>query len=179
VVALFPGHTGKDTGAVGKTASGIHYVESAVNIIIVHKISLLLGQIGVKNNTYMGTLEDRVKNSSGARIGISVHADFSRDKRVHGHHIIHYPKSLGGELLACMVDEAFEDYKMTKARKPHQRTDLFILKKTAFPVILVEAGFLSNDEDCVMLHSNESQWRIAHAIVNAIVKFNKTGIREL
>jgi len=179
MVALFPGHIGKDSGAVGKTASGFHYVESAVNLAISHKVGMLLDQIGINNSTYMGSLEGRVEKSKGSTIGISIHADYIADKNISGYHIIHYPESLGGDILSCLIDESLEEYHLKRARKHHNRADIYILRKTAFPTILIETGFLSNEENCKALHDRKTQWRMAHAIVHGIVRYNKTGVHEL
>lgn len=171
-IAIFPGHVGKDTGAVGKTGSGFFYAESAVNFAIAIRVVTGLNAIGIPAQLYCGSLTERVKDSEGAPLGVSIHADsLESNAKVSGFHLMYYSRSVNGKRLAVEIHEALLQWKVRKARKPHTRSDLKILRDTKFPCVLLEAGFLTNDKNCSELHDPEWQERVAMGVVAGIVRY--------
>lgn len=164
MIAIFAGHVGKDTGAVICTGDGGDYNEATVNYAISLKIVDMLSAIGIESKIIMGTFENRLRGSKGCNMGVSIHADTCNDKDVRGAHVMYYPGSVNGEKLALNIANSMYSCRITKARKPHAE-DFFILRKTAFPCVLIETGFLTNLTDRKLLFSSEYQYKIAHAIV--------------
>jgi len=168
---IFPGHVGKDSGAVDIAEGGdfLHTVESAITLSVAHKVCSLLDLMGFDYKFLPGSFEARIKMSEGCTCGLSIHADTCTDNRVHGYHVMYYPGSKKGKLLADNIDKALEDT-FHRARKIHSRRDLAILKRTSFPCVLVEVGFLSNQIDEAELLQSHYQHRLAVALVTALTK---------
>jgi N-acetylmuramoyl-L-alanine amidase len=170
-IALFPGHAGKDSGATdginGIMGDTIHSVEVAITSQIVSKVALFLGLLGIEYTIGIGKLRDRVMNTADCDAGISVHADMCSDENVHGFHVMCWPESQGGMALATSVDVnlALTEH---RARQVHGRRDLYILRETNFPCVLVECGFLSNDTDECHLMVEGHQYRLAWAMVQGL-----------
>jgi N-acetylmuramoyl-L-alanine amidase len=173
LIALFPGHVGKDPGAVGKTSSGFYYVESVVTFGLANKIKTLLSNMGVDSQIITGSLKDRVYRSADADFGICLHADSFQDDKINGFHTAHYPNSIKGEMLAHFIANSMSHVGIKENRAPEARGDLYMLKKTDFPCILVEAGFLTNEEDCKKLHKSAWQWKVATAIAYGVLTYEE------
>ena len=50
---------------------------------------------------------------------------------------------------------------------------IFLLKKANVPAIIIECGFLSNENDLNLLKQNEYQSKIAYAIFCGFLDYNK------
>lgn len=164
-VALFPGHVGKDSGAVDPDDNdSIYTVESDLTKIITNEVSKLLNQFYFENVVCSGSWEERIIKSSGCDFGVSIHADVSY-KNVFGHHVIYFPKSKKGEIFAWAMEHNLLYNK--RCRFPHAE-NLKILRDTKFPCILIEVGFISNEKEEVFLNDSENQKLIARDIVKGI-----------
>jgi N-acetylmuramoyl-L-alanine amidase len=169
--AVFPGHVGKDSGAIDPAGGGdfLHTIEATVTLSIAHKVCSLLDLMGIDYRFLPGSFEARIKMSEGCTCGLSIHADISLDKSIHGYHVMYYPRSKKGKLLAENLDESLKTT-FHRARKVHSRRDLAILRRTSFPCALVEVGFLSNQIDEAELLQPHYQHRFAIALVTALIK---------
>ena len=173
MIAIFPGHVGKDPGAVGQTASGFKYIESVVTFSIANKVKTTLSNMGLDCRMISGQFKDRINNSVNADYGICIHADSFENPQIKGYHTAYYPGSMNGEVLAEFISGSMEQAGATENRSPETRNDLFMLKKTKFPCALVEVGFLTNDEECLKLHETTWQWTLATAISYGILTYEK------
>lgn len=52
-----------------------------------------------------------------------------------------------------------------------KRADFHVLRETRMPAVLIECGFMDNEEECVMLCSDKYRRTCAKAIVGALVEF--------
>jgi len=168
-IALFPGHTGKDSGAVEKAygSDKLHSIEAGITLCITHKAASIMELMGIPYAILMGQFDARIGMSEGSVCGVSIHADISSNSKVRGHHCIYYPGSSKGKSLANSIDDSLSII-VDRARKVHSNRTLAILKKTAFPCVLVEVGFLSNQIEEAALLSHHYQHRIAFALVDGI-----------
>lgn len=169
-IALFPGHVGKDTGAIDDGSDGLRSVEAAITAPVTNQASQLLTLMGYDNQVYSGSLSARIAMSQQCDMGVSLHADICTDQNVHGYHVIYYPRSVKGRLLAEYLDKSLE-ISFDRARKIHSRTNLAILRDTPFPCALVEMGFMSNPIDEAELMEPHYQYRLAFAIADGIRMF--------
>lgn len=176
-IALFPGHTGKDTGALdpaGGPCDVTHTVEAAVTLTVAHKVATALELMGMQYAILMGSFDARISMSAGCVCGVSIHADVCTDERVRGHHVIHYPRSVAGRALAVSIDESLS-VMGPRARKVHADGSLAILRETGFPCALVELGFLSNQTEEAELLNHHYQHRMAFAIVDGLRRWLAVG----
>ena len=76
-------------------------------------------------------------------------------------------------LLADMVQKEFTNDLKRKDRGVKQM-GLIVLHQTYMPSVLVETGFLTNNQEGPYLNSNRGQQDMARAITEAIVQYSKT-----
>jgi len=173
-VAIYPGHVGKDSGAIDTTdeyaGDEFHAIEAVVTWGIADKVAGLLCCMGIDHTIGIGSFDNRIADTRDCTMGVSIHADSFHDRTAHGFHVIHYPGSVAGGLLADSIDECLSVFGH-RNRKPHARRDLAILRDTSFPCALVECGFISNPEEEAVLMLRTKQYRLAWAIVGGIVRY--------
>ena len=173
-VALFSGHVGKDSGAISdaKTGSDLYTIESTIVSAITSKISTLFKLIGVEYIIGIGPFDKRLKTTELCDVGISLHCDSIANKNVRGYHVIHYPGSANGERLAQFLDCIINDMcHYSRARSIHAEK-FKIIRDTKFPCVLLECGFISNNQDEELLNTEDYQWGIAFAVVSAIKMYH-------
>lgn len=174
-LAIFPGHVGKDAGAIDRegpaTEDKLYSVESVVTWGIASKMSTLCKLLGVEHRLCFGSFTARLAESQDCTVGVSIHADaLPDDPRVHGFHCLYYPHSAKGKALALRIEQEL-DTRHHKSRPAHPRGHLAILRDTPFPCVLVESGFLTNAEEEALLMDNEYQYNLAWALVAGARRF--------
>ncbi len=171
-VAIFPGHVGKDCGAVDTAGAGddLHSVEATITACIASKLALLLSMMGIDHRLLPGSFDYRIAASDGCTVGLSIHCDsLPADTGIHGYHAIYYPGSERALELAHHIHNSMALIPaLVECRKPHSRRDLAILRRTSFPVVLIECGFLSNTDDEARLMHDVHQSHLAFAMVEAL-----------
>lgn len=180
-IALDIGHTsGKDQGAVSKSGLSEHafwrqYAPMLRQLIINagHGCQIF------RREDHGGTVakECAAINSYGADIAISLHLNSALSPACKGgHEIVHYDGSTRGKTLAWSLDSEFD--KLTwladrNIRTPYEgRGDAF-LSGTKCPAVIVEAAFLSVDNDVANLNNPARAEAICHAIVAGINSYAK------
>lgn len=167
-LAIFPGHTGKDSGAIdaaGGAGDSIHTIEAVVTAGIASKLALFCNLTGMDYRLAPGSFDYRVSATRDCTAGISIHADVCADPAVHGFHCLYYPGSVPGQGLARAIDESVS-LVYQRARQVHSRRDLAILRDTEFPVVLIECGFLSNTTDEARMVTEEFQYNLAYQVLS-------------
>lgn len=103
---------------------------------------------------------------------ISIHQNSYPQKGVAGPQVFFYSKSKESESLAHYVQDALNSNLHPKApRTCKGNSDLFLLKKTPTPTIIVECGFLSNPSEASQLISSDYQEQVAEAITAGILNY--------
>lgn len=179
-IAIFPGHVGKDSGAIDKVegheSDDLMTIEAVINAQVAVLLKNRLDQYKIDGRIIVGSFKDRIALSENSDLGISIHADASTNKDARGYTIFHYPSSDKGKDFAHILDIEMNCFvgKFIKSRGV-QAHNYYILRKTKFPCVLLEMGFLTNviDERCLNLF--EVQNMIAHSILNSILKFDEKG----
>lgn len=176
-ICLDAGHGGKDPGAVNEK---LKYNESAAALQIIKRLrDLFPFWYSVKltrtsDDMYVSLTERcRISNSFGADAFISVHLNSFSDKKANGLEVLRYTKS--GDTtkkLATVIHEQLITATGLRDRGIKLRDNVTVLKKTKAPAILVECGFISNDDEARKLFNPEFQDKIARAIFTGIQKMN-------
>lgn len=173
-VCIDAGHGGKDPGAINGT-----YHEADAALVIAMKLGQYLAKCSVEN-IYTRTsdvyvpLYDRtwVANSNEVDCFISIHLNSAENKDANGIEVLRYPtKNIKTIRLSELVQDSLIKYTSMRDRGVKERDDLYVLKKTKMPAILCEVGFISNNEECEKLFSEDMQNKTVKAIGNAIVKW--------
>ena len=170
VVAIDIGHAA-GTGAIG---NGLREHETMVRIGI--QVKYYLEQAG-----FVGRLIDYPEESNrddllhtavtannlGVDVGLSLHADASDNVVACGGHCCYVSDS--GRVLAGCIAKQIACVLPGRADTVVYRDDLYILKNTRAPWVLVECGFLTNAEDAQVLKSKPQL--VAKAIADGVIGY--------
>lgn len=172
-VVIDPGHGGSDIGA---TRSGIN--EKDLNLDVAKKLAnyLISQGINVEMTHWQDetqSLQERVDfaQAKKADIFVSVHANASNKPEIHGIET-HYYHNYSRNLADLVQDE------LIAATKAHSRgvlqSKFYVINHTTMPAILVEIGFISNNNERNNLLSEKRKQQTAEAIANGILEFLKS-----
>lgn len=185
-VIIDVGHGGIDGGAShGDT------LEKDINLAIAGKLYLLLrsqGIAAVMNRTGDYALSDdnrwhhtrsrhrrdlsqrrQLTEEINGELLISLHVNWARNSRKRGPLVLHQE---GGEsaLLAFCLQDALNRQQRTNSL-PREGKPFYLLRRVEQPSVIVEMGFISNDEDRRMLTDSRKQLEIAQAIASGIWQY--------
>ena len=180
-VVVDAGHGGKDEGA---RSNNRRYREKDCNLAMVKKLKQMLDQTDI--NVIYTRLEDRyitkkrrtvIANMKKADLFISIHCNASDNihSRASGIETL-YAKRKGDNRLmtnrrfAHILLDTVEASSLNKARKCIRREDLFVLRHTDMPAVIVETGYMSNRKDMSYINSQKGQYEIADGIYKGIIK---------
>lgn len=187
-ILIDPGHGGIDQGASGDMKIG----EAPINLAISKKLMTFLEGSGfiVEMTRYddsglytSGTIRDKKNqdlknrveliNNSDADLVVSIHLNSFPQKQYYGAHVF-YQKSNESttKLAADTIQESMKNIlDKNNKRVPQIKRDIKIMDDTTVPVILIECGFLSNNEEERKLISNDYQEKTAWAIYAGILNY--------
>lgn len=182
IIVIDPGHGGEDTGAISQ--NNVNEKD------IVLDISLKLGEKLEENNfkvyftrksdkalgnTVRSDIINRAKfiNARNADIFLSIHLNGSDIESAKG--VESYSRFLDEKsyLLAESIQDELSSIEYTKDRgiKETNEKSLGILRYTNITGVLLELGFITNNEDEKYLISEEGQDIIVDCILNGILNY--------
>lgn len=182
-IVLDAGHGGIDSGA---EYNGVK--EKDINLALCVKVGELLTENGAvviftrqEDTDYYtrgkgGKRNDLLKrvaliDDADAKLFVSIHCNASPDKRWHGAQVYYNPSQDANYRLAQAVQQALRrlDAKNRRAEKADDK--ILLLKNAVKPGVMVEAGFLSNEQDAALLKNPVTQKQIAASIVEGICQY--------
>lgn len=177
LIIIDAGHGGKDSGTVN---FGI--CEKNINLNIALYLETILKARGysvymIREDDEYVLLEERAKmanNCENPLCMISIHQNcFDDDDSIHGTETWTFKRSgciEFGKILCTKVAEAigFDD------RGINYKTNLIVTSKTTMPSVILECGYLSNEEEAGKLNTLSLQLKIARASADAIDEFTET-----
>ncbi|NLR90609.1 MULTISPECIES: N-acetylmuramoyl-L-alanine amidase [Flammeovirga] len=185
VVVIDPGHGGKDPGK--PRGSKHHKHEKDLNLIIAQRLGLMIRssmpdvQIYYTrtSDTYV-SLEDRVEFAEVANADyfISIHSNSNPNKWIVGAkaHVDTNADQVS-VALANKILNSIERNTLLQSRGIMNKADrgynLFVLKNTTMPSVLIECGFLSNPYERQYLNSVNGQKQVANAIYKGFKEFHE------
>ena len=109
-------------------------------------------------------------------IVVSIHQNSYPEEYVHGAQVFYYSGSSEGKKLAeSLQAQLVERVDPDNTRQIKANDSYYLLKKTSVPIVIVECGFLSNQEEAQKLVTEEYQERTAWAIHMGILQYlNRT-----
>jgi N-acetylmuramoyl-L-alanine amidase len=163
--------------------------EAEVALAIANRTRVLLGRSGYRvvmtrtGPTYRGGNIDRARycNRRGASLMLRIHADGSADPASRGVSTL-YPALRRGwtdDIYAASLRAAKAIHpRLTRATGARnlglvERSDLTGFNWADVPVVLVEAGFMSNPRESGLLRSSAYQWRVARGLVAGVAAFTR------
>ncbi len=172
VVAIDPGHGGRDPGAVG--IGGIQ--EKEIVLDISYQVARLLEQQGVqvvmtRTDDSEIDLEPRVSLASrvNATLFVSIHANAINMSRpdISGIETYYFDS---GEDLARVIHASILDGTGAKDRRVRQAR-FYVLRKSAMPSVLLEVGFVTGAEDAARLSDPAYRSQMAASIARGILYY--------
>ncbi|MBR2405395.1 MAG: N-acetylmuramoyl-L-alanine amidase CwlD, partial [Clostridia bacterium] len=190
VIVIDPGHGSPDGGATGYSGS----LEKDINLDIAKKLGSYLQQGGAyviytreDDNAVTDNLEAKIKeikradlanrknikNNSGADLFISIHMNKFEQSKYKGAQVFYPGNSLESKELAQTIQQSITEFadNSNYREAKDSKNDIFILKDSKIPSVLVECGFLSNPEEEAKLLTQEYQSEIAYAIFGGISRY--------
>lgn len=112
-------------------------------------------------------------NHSGAELFISIHMNiYAANQSVHGPMVYYNAEIEESKKLAENIATSFYNY--TKEDKPLHSADFYLFRHTTIPGVLIECGFLSNDEERKKLCNDDYQNTMAELIYKGIKEYFKS-----
>ncbi|HHY70397.1 MAG TPA: N-acetylmuramoyl-L-alanine amidase [Thermoanaerobacterales bacterium] len=179
-VAIDPGHGSIDKGAVHEE-TGV--AESPINLAVAVQLKQML-----KRQKYNVILTrdkettEKVSNckelqrridlasKSEADILVSIHANKYPDPQYYGAQCFYNPQKQESKQLALLIQEELKNMDPENIREAIPQ-DLYILRESPMPAVLVEMGFLSNPKDRERLQDPTYQKKMAQCIEKGIKRY--------
>ncbi len=189
IIVLDAGHGGEDGGAVSK--SGI--VEKDLNLAITLKVKKILEDNNIQvvltrsedvmlydnadaklAKRKVEDIDKRIEitNNSNADLLISIHMNSFPQNYCKGWQIFYQKDSKIGEEVSIFIQDNIKEVIETKnTRVPQSINNVKLVNKSKIPAIVVECGFLSNEDEANLLIQEDYQDKIARGICNGIMKW--------
>jgi len=192
VIVVDPGHGGIDGGTnIGDL------LEKNINLDIGLKLKKELKKEGYKVimtrevdeslEKYSDINASRYRKDLNARktiitkndptVFVSIHVNSSKKSSARGVKVYHYPTSIEGKKLAedicSSVDEiVYDDFLNERSiRSEVIGENYYVLRETANTGVLVEVGFITNEEDRKLITDDKYQSKISQAIKEGVKRY--------
>ncbi len=169
MVIIDPGHGGWEPGAgKGKINEKDIVLEISLEIEKLIKEKNIDYYMIRNDDTYV-SLEDRARiaNEKKSKLFISIHNNSFTDPSQGGILTAYNPYSLYGEEIAKIMQSRLRVLGM-RDRDIMPRPNLYVLRHTEMPSLLLEIGFMSNKKDFKLLTDSKFQKKCAAQIVSGI-----------
>lgn len=177
VIVIDPGHGGSDPGATRENV-----LEKTITLQIAEIVEQMLKNQGAvvymtrKDDNFV-SLSDRVTFSNNRKpdVFVSIHINACENEAVHGIET-HYYKDDSLD-FAKQVHKSIMQ-KISETNRGVFKSRFYVIRHTEMPAILLELGFISNDEERKLMQTKERQTKFAEAITEGIINYiNNTGTK--
>ncbi len=176
IIMLDAGHGGSDPGALG---NGL--VEKNVTLDVVSRLKQKLELAGAtvlltRSGDTFPSLQARAKQStkSSADIFVSVHANKAAASTGNGIEVYYYTGSSATKTNSSKLAAAVQKHLVASSglkNRGVKTANFYVIKYNNKPGILAEIGFLSGDEDSLVLRSNEGKESLADGLYLGINEY--------
>jgi len=175
-VVIDPGHGGKDVGATG--ASVLYEKDFTLSLSkkvkeILEKEQKIQVYMTREDDTFISTKDKyrpKFANELDADLFISIHGNTFEDSKVSGTESYYYHekfKSFAEIMHKHVVSSTgFNDRGVRKE-------DLFIVRDTDMPSVLLEIGYLTNPQEEQKMLNDEFQYSVAESICDGVKEYLK------
>jgi len=182
LIAIDPGHGGKDPGAIGADKVTC---EKDLNLDVAKRLEQKLKALGFRtlmtrtDDTYT-TLQERTDLANGnyADFFMSIHFN-AFVSTTQGIETLYYPNTpndnykINNKDIAAVFQEELIKTLKRPSRGTIARPNLFVLNKTKMPAILAELGFITNKEELAEIKKESYRDKAANALAVSIVRYFK------
>lgn len=189
-IVIDAGHGGMDPGKVGINGE----LEKDINLSIALKLKAAIEKddklnavVTLTRTDDMGHYTDSDSNKKMAdmrkrceiieevnpEMVISIHQNSYHSSKVRGAQVFYYKESKSGRLLAEKIQASLvkELSEGNKGRVEKANDNYYLIMNVSCPAVIVECGFLSNEEEAKLLSSGQYQDRIVGAIIEGIREY--------
>lgn len=202
LVAIDPGHGGRDRGAVGRLPAGsatglpsrrggTRIYEKDVNLDVARRLDGWLRGRGYPTvmtrttdkggadrpyRTERADLRARVAvaNKAGADLFVSIHANAFTPRNRGTETFRFHATSRAGRLLARSIHEEVV-FRLGLPDRGVKPAGFYVLKHTAMPAVLLESAFLSNRRDVLELARPDFRQQVAEGVGAGIERYLRSG----
>lgn len=183
VITIDPGHGGSDPGAIGPNGT----MEKDITLAISKKLKAALEAKGAKvNMTRTTDVDVHGPNASGpdelqARVDVgtanksdifvSVHINSFSNPNVGGISTYYYDKTQYDTRLASRIQAKIADESGFAGDRGIQPGNLYVLRRSLMPAILLELGFISNPKEEALLKKDNVQQQFADEVAAGIESY--------
>lgn len=186
IVVIDSGHGGNDPGKVGVNGA----LEKDINLQIAKRLKQYLEASDVQvvmtrdndtglysehdTNKKMADMQARCRliNETAPALVVSIHQNSYHEESVRGGQVFYYKGSSDGKRLAETLQKRFTSVSDTENRRLAKANDTYyLLLHTKHPIVIVECGFLSNQQETALLTSPDYQDRLAWTIHMGIMEY--------
>ncbi len=126
------------------------------------------------SNKKVSDMKKRVEiiNSSNAVLAISIHQNSFTMEEIRGAQVFYYASSEAGKEYANILQDQLKRTLNDGNKRQAKGNDAYyMLKKAQVPIVIIEGGYLSNNEEAQLLNTEEYQGKMAWAIHLGIIKY--------
>ena len=183
VITIDPGHGGSDPGAIGPNGT----MEKDITLAISKKLKAALEAKGAKVNMTRTTdvyvygpnasgpdeLQARVDvgTANKSDIFVSVHINSFSNPNVGGISTYYYDKTQYDTRLASRIQAKIADESGFAGDRGIQPGNLYVLRRSLMPAILLELGFISNPKEEALLKKDNVQQQFADEVAAGIESY--------
>lgn len=182
-VMLDAGHGGADGGAIAYNEDGtIKAKEKDFNLDVVLRAKELLEAQGVTvytirtEDVYVDYLKvGGIANKTDSTLFVSVHTNSATTAQAHGIETFGYlnagsvSNGMTGEKLSEILLEELIKKTGAYSRGVKDGKTLAVINSTQMPATLIEIGFISNEEECNKMMTEEYRQTLAEAVCDAVL----------
>ncbi|MDO4799800.1 MAG: N-acetylmuramoyl-L-alanine amidase [Bacillota bacterium] len=172
IIVVDAGHGGYDPGAVGSKISE-KVLALRASLYLEEKLNELGFRVFMtrKDDTYVGLFErGTMAENIKADLFVSVHINAHVKKNVSGIETL-YGTEIDKILARMIQNRLMETFPNARNRGVVEFADLVVLRTTSMPSVLVELGFISNEEEQERMMEDSYMRKSAQAIADGIVEF--------
>ncbi len=182
IIVIDPGHGGKDPGT-----SNNDIYESTINLEISKYLEIELAKVGAtviltRDGDYdlsspnvrwrkKSDFDNRIKliNNSKANLYLSIHLNYLSDSTYKGIQVFYNNKD--NQKLAKSLQNSLNKSLNNNRKSKKIPNSTYMYNKLTIPGVLIECGFLSNNEEAKLLTTKEYQQKIAVSIKDALINY--------
>lgn len=197
IIIIDAGHGGEDGGAVVKD----NIVEKDINLAIAQKANDILSLFGFK--TFMVRETDKLIYDSDSKtqrqkknsdlhnrlkimdnfencIYVSIHQNKFDDSRIWGAQTFYSPNDEQSPMLAEFIQSSIVTLTQPNNKRVIKKTgtNVFVIYNATKPAIMVECGFMSNNNELSKLQDNKYQNKISFSISNGILNYYISEVKN-
>ncbi len=184
-IVVDAGHGGIDGGCEGSREGSN---ERELNLLYAKTLKTYLESYGIEvvltrsttDGLYSALASNKKKDDmkkrkeiiekANADLIVSLHMNAFPQKSARGAQVYYNPESEVSKSLATAIQSSFKK-DLPSAKSVPAVGDYYILNCTNTPAVIVECGFLSNDEEEILLLSSTYRDKVCYSILCGIVKY--------